>query len=363
MFWVNGQQIDPGDDQLTQATTPNVADAVIRDYTDWNEVNAHAAGATDHVGNLPGPRSQGTWLRFPAQHLNILGEDHTEVDLRQVKSATGFTSFVYERFACDVMAPGSNLLAAYDAENNAEMAHYGIAALPNRHLFGGESLYPKIGTGMVLLRRFLPHHVADLRRVAGYDGKPVQRYLKIGWGLFKDIAADVHARVNGGNAVTPAETHLRQRYLAHTANPTLDTYITGLVVDTWLGDTLDTHAHAGKVPAILDVAAALIPVLLERAAADQDLGNAERLRLAGLPLRGDDDLFAYFGLWRNLHFARRVREAAAANVRYAGMGSRHLTYLLTIPHGIPANASRFYMDGAGLANFETTTGDLRQHAH
>lgn len=347
MLRVSGHRIAAGDGNLTAATAPRATDQVVRDYTDWVEANTHAAGTTDHIGNLPGPASQGTWVRFADQHLNILGEDHTAVAYPQVHTAVGAGSFIYEPFAGEVIPPGSHLLAAYEAENHAEMVALGILAAPNRHLYGGESIYPKIGFIMVAVAGVLgtPGMIPFLRQMYGYTGKAFQRYVKIGWALAKDVAA--------GHPATAAETALAQAVAAHTG--ALDPYLTGLVVDGWLGDTLDTPAGRLHVPRIVAFGNALVAVLHERAGHDQALGVPERQRLAGLPFANDQDKVALFGLWRDLHFQRCVHAAHARGVRYAAMGSKHLDFLLAAPGRLPANAHTYYMDGPDLTGFEAAT--------
>ncbi|GIG67997.1 hypothetical protein [Phytomonospora endophytica] len=358
MFWVAGVQIDPGDLNLNGATTPRVRDAPIRAYDTWVEATAHAANTTDYIGNLPGPSSTGTWVRFHDAHMNVLGEDHTEVTFRQMRTAVNMgASFIFERFASDVMPPGSQLLAAYDVENAVELVHFGINAAPNRHLYGSESIYPKIGFGLVLMTEYLNGNnpVAHLCQAAGYTGQPVQRYLKIAWGLARDIADQVNALNLAGNPVPPLEAAVALVVANHTA--TLNPYITGLVVDAWLGDTLTLPANVARGPELLALANAMIPLLCAR-------GLAQEPGLAGQAHGNFAQRLAFFGLWRDLNFAQSVAAANVRNIRYAGMGALHLQYLQANA-GMPANSHGYDMRsvGAHLIGFENATALLRLNAH
>ncbi|HEY1179657.1 MAG TPA: hypothetical protein VGF17_26170 [Phytomonospora sp.] len=358
MFWVAGVQIDPGDHNLNGGTTPRVTDAAIRAYDTWVEATAHAAGTTDYIGNLPGPSSTGTWVRFHDAHMNVLGEDHTEVTFRQMRAAVGFgADFIFERFASDVLPPGSHLLAAYDIENAAEHNNFGIAGAANRHLYGSESIYPKIGFGLALLsvhvNGTLP--VAQLCQAAGYTGQPLQRYLKIAWGLARDIAAQVNALNLAGAPVPPQEAAVAQVVANH--NATLTPYITGLAVDTWLGDTLTLPANNGRVAEILALTTAMIPLLCAQ-------GLAQAPGLAGQAHGTALEQMNFFGLWRNLHFAQNVAAADVRHVRYAGMGALHLQYLQGNA-GMPPHSHGYDMRsvGAHLIGFENATALLRLNAH
>ncbi|HEY1179047.1 MAG TPA: hypothetical protein VGF17_23075, partial [Phytomonospora sp.] len=204
--FVGGARVRANDPRLTPATTAWAGDALVRDYHDLAELNAHAAGTTDYIGNLPGPASTGTWVRFPRHGFNILGEDHTLVSLDQVAPAVGSTNFTYEPFSSDRIPAGSRMGAAYEAENAAHFATFGVAATRDKRRYGGESLYPKMAFAMNLLVPYFngSSPLADLH-AGNYVGQPAQRYLKISWGFAKDVVAEVARPPVAGRPAPSAE--------------------------------------------------------------------------------------------------------------------------------------------------------------
>ena len=159
-------------------------DRTVRDYGSMAEFADHAAGKTDHLGNLPASSSSpGTWVRFAPAGTNLLGEDHTKVTMEHVAPAVGSTSFTYEPFATDDLSSRPTMKAAYETENADNFARFGVSMPPDKRQFGGESLFPKIAFAFVLLQPYVDGSgsLADLK-AGQYVGQPLQRYLKIAWG-------------------------------------------------------------------------------------------------------------------------------------------------------------------------------------
>jgi hypothetical protein len=190
--FVAGTQVEAHNPTLNPAMQAFVADRLVRNYTDEAEFRAHAAGTTDYLGNLPGPASAGTWVRFSRTGTNLLGENHTQVTLEHVVRAVGTQSFVYEPFAVDRMPAGSQMRTAYETENARRFQDFGVAHVADKRQFGGESLFPKMGFGLNLLLPYLAGagNFGPLKS-GGYVGQPVQRYVKIAWGHTQDVAAQL----------------------------------------------------------------------------------------------------------------------------------------------------------------------------
>jgi len=356
--FIGGARVHAPDPRLNAVTTPWAGDALMRDYNDVAEMNAHAAGTTDYIGNLPGPASADTWVRFPRTGFNILGEDHTQVRFEMVAPAIGTTDFTYEPFSSDRLAAGSQIRTAYDTENNARYAAVGVGAVPDKRRFGGESLYPKMAFAMNMLIPYFDgtNGLAGLTAAGGYTGQPTQRYLKISWAFAKDIVAEVARPRRAWQRAPAAEKRTLATVTAAQMAP-LDAWITALVVDGHLGDTLDTVAHRPKLPNLLAFVNALLPVLEARAGSDADLNWRERRRLRRMPSGNAADRATKFALWRNLHFKHVVADAAARGVRYAGMGRAHMDYLVA-ERAVPRGAHTFDMMGADLVAFENRTAYL-----
>ena len=71
-----------------------VSDSLVRNYVDIDEFKKHADKKTDYLGNLAGKVKTGTWLRFSATGINILGENHTMVTLQDVTPAVESKGFI-----------------------------------------------------------------------------------------------------------------------------------------------------------------------------------------------------------------------------------------------------------------------------
>jgi hypothetical protein len=332
MLWVGGNKISKPDDVPVNAaaTKPYVTGGAVRDFRDWDEARAFAANNTDYIGNLPGPGEPGTWVRFHQAGLNIIGEWHNYVPLVQTAAAVRARSFIYEQFAADALPADSAFKAAYLVENTALLQAFGVDLGSNLTLVGGESLLPKIADTVAELVPYFNRTAPMTDMTSGGNrwlGKPDQRYVKIGWGWAKDLASHPTATV--------AEAALAQAVNAHRA--ILDPFITGLPVDGYLGDPLVLHANDDKYQPLLALCQAYVPVMIERAHNDQALTGQERQALQALPTGTVGQQQEMFGLWRNLYFAKATADAAARNVRYAGMGDAHRKWLEQ-RNRVPANA-------------------------
>jgi hypothetical protein len=354
--FVGGVQVATDDATLDPAMRAFAADTLIRDYNDRAEFQAHAAGGTDYLGNLPGPASTGTWVRFDPAGTNLLGENHTQVTLEHVVRAVGTTSFVYEPFSVDTMPAGSRMRTAYETENAQRFQDFGVAGAADKRQFGGESLFPKMGYGLNLLIPYLAgNQPLNGLKSGGYVGQPVQRYLKIAWGHSTDVAAQV------ARAKLPWQRPSKElRALAREYNAvrgTLDGFITALPVDGFLGDALDNPAGLALLPPMLRFCRAFVAAMLAQAGTDKGITKAERKSLKRMPRGDQDEKEEVFGKWRNLHFAHATADAVRRGVRYAGMGNDHLRYLRG--EGLPANSHPYDMTGSSIVQFETRTLALR----
>jgi hypothetical protein len=335
MLWVGGNKISRPEDVPANAgaTKPYVGDGLVRDFVSWDEARAYAADNTDYIGNLPGPGEPGTWLRFEQAGFNIVGEWHNYVPLVETVTAVKAHSFIYEQFATDALPANSAFRAAYLVENTVLLQRFGVGLNGNLALVGGESLLPKIADTVAELVPYFSKTAPMTDMTSGGNrwlGKPDQRYIKIGWGWAKDLA--------NGPGATVAETALVQVVNARRA--ILDPFITGLPVDGYLGDPLVLPENDDKYQPLLALCQACVPVMFERAYNDQALTPQERQELQAMPTGTPDEQQKMFGLWRNLYFAKATADAAARNVRYAGMGTAHRKWL--VQHNrVPAGAHMY----------------------
>ena len=352
--WVSAAKVKPTEPSLDPAMKAFAADKVVRDYGSDAEFKAHAAGKTDYLGNLPGPASKGTWVRFSPTGTNLLGENHTQVTLEEVVRAVGSTSFIYEPLSVDTMAPGSSMKAAYETENKDRFARMGVAGVADKQQFGAESLFPKMGYGLNLLVPILSSGKLDDLKPGAYVGQPAQRYLKIAWGYSKDVGADI-AALKAAKKKVPKELKDLQK-LQKSLSGQLDGFLTSLVVDAYLGDALDTPAGKKLIPALITFCQRFVSAMLARAATDDALSNTERTDLKAMKKGSNSEKQGVFDKWRNLHFSHAVRDAAKRGVRYAGMGRAHMDYL--IAEGIPANSRTYDMTGKDIADYDQLTKNL-----
>lgn len=351
MLFISGHKFGtgqvPGDSPTTVCFTQ---DNVVRDFASWAEARAFAAQVSDYIGNLRDDSAvPGTWVRFSVASLNIVGEEHDYVTLDQTISAVRSRSFIDEQFATDDLPPGSEFRNAYVADSTARLGRFGVDVNSNLALVGGESLFPKIAFALACLIPYLAKTKPMTELTSGeWPGKPYQRYLKIGWGWAKDLTA--------GHPGTDAQTTLVQKVNAHSA--ILSPFIAGLPVDGFLGDALVQDTNADKYQPLRELCQAYLPVLIERAYGDTGITEQERQTLAGMPAGTVEDQQAMFGLWRNLHFAKTVADAAARGVRYAGMGDLHRQWLEQ-KNRVPANTRTYDVTRAGFATFVNRTAALR----
>ncbi|WP_285661585.1 hypothetical protein [Actinorhabdospora filicis] len=356
-IFIAGTQVGRRDARLDATTRPLARDRKVRDYVDDAEMNAHASGTTDYLGHLPGPTSRNTWVRFSPTGVNLLGENHTQVTLEQVAPAVGSTNFTYEPFSRDVV--GGATATAMDTETSGRMTRMGVGG-GNQRDHGGESVFPKLAYNMEALTPYFSgaSPVSELRRRNGYFGQPAQRYLKVTWAHAKDVALEVAMLQATAQAVPPAKQALATVVANHRA--ALEPYITGLAVDGWLGDTLDTRRNRALLPALLDLANAFMPVMIARAGADPGLSSAQQTALGGMPTGTHAERGAMFSAWRNMHFEQALTDAVANGVRYQGMGMAHLAHLQS--QGLPGGTHPFDMTAADIQGFERATARLRRIA-
>lgn len=321
MLWVDKHKIGKlGVPSNASAVLPWVEDAVVRDFKTWDEARAYEAGTTQHIGNLPGPAEPGVWVRFDPDNMNIVGEDHTYVNMEQIAKAVRTTSFVYEPFATDALAEGGEFKKAYLVENKARLEGFGVDLSGDLTLVGGEALLPKIADTVAELIPFFDKTEDMTQMCSGNDrywGQPDQRYVKIGWGWAKDLV---------GKQKTAAEKKLVE--VVQEVDGVLNAFITGLPVNGFLGDPLVSGHHDDKYAPLLKLCTAYVPVMIERAHTDTGILEADRLTLAHMPLSNLKEKLAMFALWRNFHFAKATADAAARRVRYAGMGNHHRKWLI-----------------------------------
>ena len=244
--------------------------------------------------------------------------------------------------------------AAYEKENADLLAKMGVAGATDTRQHGAESLFPKIGYGMTLAVPLLQARDFEALKPAQYVGQPVQRYLKIAWGYGKDVAGEITGLRAAKRPVPPELTRLAATVKQLT--PALDPFITGLPVDGFLGDALDTPAGRKHVPDLVRFCTDTMNAMTVRIATDAVLTEAERKTLQAMPRATTAQKSALFAVWRDMEFSHAVRAAVARGVRYAGMGLLHLTALQAA--GLPPNSRGYDMDGLDLAAFQARTQDL-----
>lgn len=321
MLWVDKRRIGKLDVPSEAAgTLPWVEDAVVRDFATWDEARAYEARTTQHIGNLPGPAEPGVWVRFDDRRLNIVGEDHTYVDMEQIAAAVRTRSLVYEPFGTDEMLVGGELKKLYLEENKARLEGFGIDLGEDLRPYGGESLLPKIADTVAELIPYFAGTSPMIDMTSGggrYLGKPDQRYLRLGWGWAKDLV---------GRHGTAAEKTLTD--VVQAVNDLIDPFIAGLPVEGFLGDPLMSGHHDDKYEPLHRLCVAYVPVMIERAHTDGDIPEADRSTLRGMEIDDPEDLQEMFALWRNFYFAKATADAAARRVKYAGMGNTHRKWLI-----------------------------------
>jgi hypothetical protein len=353
--WVDGSQVRPKAPGLTSKMKKLATDRLVHDYVSDAEFSDHAAGNLDYLGNLPGPSSAGTWVRFGSAGTNLLGENHTLVTLQHVMNAVGSKSFIYEPFSVDVMPAGSAMRTAYEKENKARFKSFGVKGVADKQQYGEESLFPKMGFGLneLLSEVSGPADLYKLKR-GQYFGQPAQRYLKIAWAHSKDVADEVQRLAAARQPVPAPQSELATVFAETRAE--LDVFIRGLSVDGYLGDALDTKKGRKLLPALLTFCSQFVEAMLARVSTDARLTAEETESMAEMPHDTQGEKRMTFGKWRNLHFSHAVWDAVERGVRYAGMGNNHLEYLTR--EGLPPNSRGYDMTSGDLADFQAHTERL-----
>ncbi len=342
---------------VSPAKQAMVSDDVVRDYTDDAEFTKHAARSTDYLGNL----TDGTWLRFSPTGINLLGENHTLVRAEDTVPAVNSKSFIYEPFSVDDMSKSPEMKAAYEKENAERFKTFGVDGVADKQQFGEESLYPKLGYNMVLaLPYFTKARSLDELKPAGYVGQPIQRYLKISWGMTADAETKVAA---DRLAKTPVEPKFGKMADTHTAlKAELGPFITALPLEGFLGDELTKPGNDKLLPSLAKYATAVENAMIELAATDPSsrLDQKTRDRLAKKGAKDEDEKEKIFSEWRDFKFEDSVADATAKGVRYAGMGQNHLKHL--IAKGLTADQHPYKMADVDLAKFQADTVALKATA-
>jgi hypothetical protein len=357
--FIDEKRIEKSEKDFTSEMQGMVLDTVVRNYTGVDEFKKYAGKETDYLGNL----ADGTWLRFEPTGLNILGEYHTQVTLKDVVPAVGSKNFISERLSVDDLKEGSNLKAAYEAENQDVFKKFGIEKEKDKKQFGAESLFPKIGFGLNLGLPYFEGKKAMSNLKSGpdkYDGKPVQRYLKIAWAHSKDNKLSVEAMQKAKQSIPPKMEALAKVHT--TVEGQLDKFITSLVVDGFIGDELIKKENAALLPPLVTFSQAAIDALVEMAVADKSsrLSDEKRKEYASAKSISEKEQKTLFSNWRNYLFQDNVNDAAKRGVRYAGMGQAHLDYLVKV--GLPKNAHAFEMAGKDIKAFDQLTKKLKEAA-
>lgn len=355
--FVAGAQVTKGTAGLTPEMDAMVKDEVVRSYTDTAEFKKHSGKSTDYLGNL----KDGTWVRFSPTGINLVGENHTLVRLEETVPAVNTTSFIYEPFSSDDLSSSPAMNTAYQKENAQRFKTFGVDGVADKKQFGAESLYPKIGYTMVLaLPYFKGTSPLDDLKPAGYVGQPIQRYLKIAWGMSADAETQVAAQRAASKPVKPKYGALAD---CHTAvKGQLDAFITALPLEGFLGDELTKPGKAALLPPLARYAAAVSDAMIEMAADDPSsrLDPAKRTDLKSKGAKDDAEKESIFEDWRNFKFEDSVATATAKGVRYAGMGQAHLEHLIT--KGLTPTQHPFKMADVDLTRFKTDTAALKAKA-
>ena len=376
--FLNGQQIAPDDPGLqTERMREFAADSLVRDYQSWDEFRDHAAGATDYLGHL-WKDGREIWVRFSPQGTNIIGEQHVSLTLPDVLKAVGSTSFIYEPFVFEGLAGEENTRKAYqeNLESTAEKLRAGgVEVGPDWTQHAAESLYPKVGEAMSLLRETLAKGTLDnygARGVQEYLGRITRRFLRIAWAHAKDLKRMGGARTERQAKLVDVYNDVKNRKGGKGLfRDSLDEFVTkNLRGDGHLGDDLATYPQFEEP--IRRFLEALIDELLERDSYASTIalpGSAP-----GVPLNWGDKGHR-LGQARNRHFEDAVRRAGDSGVRYAGMGLEHSDYLrkrAELPgnfhfYDLVTNVTTTLQDESArarttLAQFKEATETLRSRA-
>lgn len=359
--FINENQVLKAAKGMTSEMKTMVSDNLVRNYMSIEEFEKHAAKKTDYLGNLVGKAKPGLWVRFSPSGMNILGENHTKVQLGDVTPAVGSKNFINEQFSSDDLKKNPNMKAAYEEANNLEFKRFGIEKEADKQKFGSESLYPKMGFALTLAIPYFAKKepISDLQP-PNYLGKPIQRYLKIAWGHSKDNILLVNQKNAAKTNVPPKMSKLASVHKS--VETALDKFITSLPVDGYIGDELAKKKNATLFKPLAEFSHAFTEAMVELAASEKSsrLSKSERKKLFSAKSTSEAQKMQLFGKWRNYYFEDVVKAAAKRGVRYAGMGQAHLDYLKKV--GLPPNGHPYEMDGIDIQKFEALTKKLAKKA-
>ncbi|ROT29441.1 DUF4157 domain-containing protein [Micromonospora sp. HM5-17] len=349
--WVGNRRIRSDDPIVANNDNMKrlVEDQLVHDYLSENEFADHAAGNTDHIGNLSG-FSQGTWVRFEPSGTNVIGETHTEVTLRDVLTAVRSSSFRYEAFSVDELPPNSKMSEAYEASTQELFNQMPTGGVTDKREFAADSLFPKTGETLAVLKKLLADGQLDALGDGRYFGKTASRYLKIAWGYGKDVEAEASTFDRFQRVAKAKETALAESVTKTKSR--LDGFITSLAYDSYLGDAInalgdpDSAARRDILADLQQFCQAFIDAALARPRTD--LPVAGRMKVEAMARKPGSDPEKVFLKWRDLHFAEAVAKAVRDGVRYVGMGQDHLTELET-KRRLPAGSRAYYLGSTGGA--------------
>ncbi len=326
--FVGQEQIEPDVRGLSPAMKEYAHDSLVHDYEDWGEFRGHTEGKTDYVGNLPGPVSSGTWVRFDREGTNVLGENHTKVTLPDVLVAVGSRSFKYEPFATDDFGSEPKAGKAERASLEPMRKKLGIDKDPDSGKYGIESIYPKMGYLISQLHDALgsPALLGDFREggFKSHEGAQIPRYLKIAWEYGKDMLSykgteptqerDALAEWVGENR-NSGMARITDRFKG-----SLGRFIEELPMQGFIGDLLDTtEADEYKSPLRKYVELLVLELWArgKRKALPKDRNGRPAVADMGARLWGE----------RDPNIESEVARTANQGTRYVGLGDDHRKFL------------------------------------
>jgi hypothetical protein len=380
VLWVGDVRIGPGAAGLSSRANRLWRDDLVRIFQDREELETFAAGRTNHLGNLPGPHSEGTWVRFSPTGTNIIAEDHTFVTLvdvlRAVRPARGShrsglssrvpVTFLYEAFPKDDLTAKPLTRAAFGEMYAPVIETLGIQRDADLQHFGGESLIPKLGWVMISVvhqLRDVPDFVSILS--GHYLGQVLQRYLKVAWAYAGETrVSEQDSRMQSLSSEHLAVVTSKQRLIevVDETRPVLAEFMAGLSRAGHLGESLiEVRERIGLdrfdgefLPVLKSFAGHFIEAIRARVVKDSDLTDDERRQLAAT--RDDQELFAE---WRNLSFLKATRQGIDDQVNYIGMGRLHAEYLMRQGVDRAPDVQVYDLSGEELRGFEDRTWSHR----
>lgn len=344
---VEGTLQDENDPALDNNMRSFASDMNRRNYFNMEEFRDHATGQTDYIGNVFSGPYPGLWVRFPQQGLNILGENHQQLVLKDLMPAVGSTNFIGERFASDDMNmfDSPEFQSTYEELTQEEYKQMGIDQDPDKQQYAGEPLLPKMGYILDYAIQYLQSDGMVMLNLEGYLGKPLQRYLLLAWAWSKDNLNHVARMQALGQELMPEKEVLANvhRRIA----PDLDPFMNSLIPDNYLENSLGTPGYSYLLPLLREFAEAFSQMTLRMIIEDPDSGlrDEQRVNLSQGSAIPRETSQAYSDV-RNHGIYELVALAATNGVRYAGYGSSHLTYIIN--RGLPANSQGIFINGAEL---------------